>query len=238
MTIEKSMKTTNLLPVLLLICGMAFNASSQTITTTPTNGPTTITVHARTTDGKLPVGVDFTVSPQRMYGPLPSVSRPLPSFVGSNGDWTATNVPPGSYRLGLTGTNYIENPPTLLQVFAGTNYAVDLVLSQGGWISGRVELPARELKWLLGVTAVNENNLSNDPGTFGTMCRTNGTFFFYSMPPGTYTLYLNRMVADVHLHTAAELGSVSNITVVAGQATTNVFIPIKLTIQTNSTGGR
>jgi hypothetical protein len=219
---------------LVMLCGTAFGSPAPIITTTPTNGPTTITVHARTTDGKLPVEVSCTLF-RTSWSSSPIA---LPSFAGSYGDWVATNVPPGSYRLGLTGTNYIENPPTLLQVFAGTNYTVDFVLSQGGWISGRVELPARGQNRLLGITAVNENNFSSDPGTFGTLCRTNGTFYFQPMPPGTYTLYVNQMVADVHLHTAAELGSVSNITVIVGQETTNVFIPTKLIIQTNGASGR
>ena len=56
------MKTMSILHSLAVLCVANFTTTAQTITTTPTNGPTTITIHARTTDGKLPVGVNALLS--------------------------------------------------------------------------------------------------------------------------------------------------------------------------------
>ena len=108
------------------------------ITTTPTNGPTTITVHARTTDGKPTAGVDCKLSWALIHSF--TLTNPLPSLVGSNGDWTATNVPPEGYGVTLQFTNYPKDQDShaSLRVFAGTNYTVDFVLSRGATFEGRV----------------------------------------------------------------------------------------------------
>jgi hypothetical protein len=134
------MKTTRILLGLVMLCGVAFSAPAQTITTTPTDGPTTITIHARTTNGKLPVDVSCTVfTPmlrQQWDGPIPP---PLP-VVGKSGDWTAKNVPPGFYAVGLRSSNYVEDTQSsqLLRVEAGNNYSIDFVLSRGAKFKGRV----------------------------------------------------------------------------------------------------
>ncbi len=57
------MKTTRIFLGLVMLCGTAFGAAAQTITTTPTNGPTTVIVRARTTDGKAAVGVKESAYP-------------------------------------------------------------------------------------------------------------------------------------------------------------------------------
>ena len=143
------MKTTRILLGLAMLCGAAFSAPAQTITTTPTNGPTTITIHARTTDGKLPVDVNCTVVTQMMRvmaqhydGTLPhTMSQPQPlSLVGTNGDWTATNVPPGYYGVDLQSSNYVDDAHSgqLLRVEAGNNYSIDFVSSRGTTFKGRV----------------------------------------------------------------------------------------------------
>ncbi len=132
------MKTTRILLGLAMLCGAALSVPAQTITTTPTNGPTTITIHARTTDGKLPVDVSCTVVQpvgQIVSGPLP---QPL-SLVGKSGDWTATNVPARFYGVGLRSSNYVDTfSSQLLRVEAGTNYSIDFVLSRGATFKGRV----------------------------------------------------------------------------------------------------
>ena len=132
-----------------MICGVAFNAPAQTITTTPTNGPTTITVHARTKDGKVPVGVSCEfgkslVKAQNALTPQWSEDSKsqMPSFVGTNGDWIATNVPSGYLALSvvLRSTNYAEDSHTekIFNIHAGTNYAINFVLSRGATFKGRV----------------------------------------------------------------------------------------------------
>jgi hypothetical protein len=67
-----------------------------------------------------------------------------------------------------------------------------------------------------------------------------GIFRTGPLPPGTCTLHAEWKPAFVPgnpVETWQAKGSVSGIKVIAGQNTTNVFIPTKLTIQTNSTGG-
>jgi hypothetical protein len=133
------MKTSRILLGLVMLCGAAFSAPAETITTTPTNGPTTITIHARTTDGKLPVDVICTVvQPVRQIfsGPMP---QPL-SLVGKSGDWTVTNVPQGFYAVHLQSSNYVEDTHSsqLISVKAGNNYSIDFVLSRGAKFKGRV----------------------------------------------------------------------------------------------------
>ena len=134
------MKTTRILLGLVMLCGAAFSAYAQTIATTPTNGPTTITIHARTTDGKLPVDVSCkVVQPQGQQARLP-LPQPL-SLIGKSGDWTATNVPAGNYEVVLRSPNYAEDIHSIVQflsVKAGSNYSIDFVLSRGATFKGRV----------------------------------------------------------------------------------------------------
>jgi hypothetical protein len=129
------MKTTRIFLGLCMLCGTAFGTPAPIITTTPTNGPTTVTVHARTTDGKLPADVSCTGSP--MYYTISAIGPREPSFVGSNGDWTATNVTPGDYKVSLRSPNYAEENREFF-VKAGTNYSIDFVLSRGATFKGRV----------------------------------------------------------------------------------------------------
>ena len=137
-----NLKTIRVLHILVVLCAATFTSTAQTITATPTNGPTTITVHARTTDGKLPVDVDCTISQ-----PIPSQLAPLhasfrskpPLFVGESGDWTATDVPPGDYGIVLRSSSYAESSISdHWHVDAGTNYSIDFVLSRGATFKGRV----------------------------------------------------------------------------------------------------
>lgn len=136
------MKTTRIFLGLVMLCGTAFGTPAPTITTTPTNGLTTVTVHARTTDGKLPVGVDCSV-----YRPAKNVAvyftqmtPPLFSSVSKSEEWTFTNVPPGYYGVQLLSKNYVEDSHSsqLFSVGAGTNYSIDFVLSRGATFKGRV----------------------------------------------------------------------------------------------------
>ncbi len=134
------MKPTRSLLGLVMLCGAAFSALAQTITATPTNGPTTITIHARATDGKMPVDVSCTVvqpQGQRLAFPLP---QPL-SLIGKSGDWAATNVPPGNYEVVLRSPNYAEDIHSIVQLLsakASSNYSIDFVLSRGATFKGRV----------------------------------------------------------------------------------------------------
>jgi hypothetical protein len=120
---------------LVMLCGTAFGTPVPTITNTPTNGPTTVTVHARTTDGKLPVGVNFSLLEPSDTSPL-GPPRYV-SFSGTNGDWTATNVRPVDYYVFLRSPNYAEENLSFW-VRAGTNYSINFVLSRGATFKGRV----------------------------------------------------------------------------------------------------
>ncbi len=319
------MKTTRIFLGLVMLCGTAFGSPAPIITTTPTNGPTTITVHARTTDGKLPVDVSCTVVSVSHTSPVEA--HLPPSFVGTNGDWTATNVTPWRYEVFLRSPNYAEENREFV-VRAATNYTINFVLSkgatfkgrvlddatgkpiaeqfleacpsthdlvgistdaegrykfppitgalrinvvttkyvpqeikldeaeegstvtvpdirlkQGGWISGRVERPAGMKSNLSFITMIKfelQGPLPTNSVIDVAFMKRDGTFRsaeFDPLPPGTYTLHaalpegLGPPYSEVN-------GSVSNITVIAGQDTTNVFIPTKLTIRTNSAGGR
>ncbi len=64
----------------------------------------------------------------------------LSSFDSKSEEWTFTNVPPGLYMVVLDSTNYVSNEYNRvgLSVFAGTNYSVELVLSNGATYKGRV----------------------------------------------------------------------------------------------------
>ena len=63
------MKLTRILCGWVMLSGVAFSVRAQTITTTPTNGLTTIAIHARTTDGKVPPDVSCKVAePERSAG--------------------------------------------------------------------------------------------------------------------------------------------------------------------------
>ena len=140
------MKVKNLFAVLVLICGPALNAS-QTITTTPTNGPTTVIVRARTTDGKPAVGVEESAYQPQSYGIRVNgdehaavFQQRLSSFDSRSEEWTFTNVPPGFFGVVLSSTNYVYNQYNQvgLIVMAGTNYSAELVLSNGATYKGRV----------------------------------------------------------------------------------------------------
>ena len=134
------MKTTRIFLGLVMLCGTAFGTPAPIITTTPTNGPTTITVHARTTDGKLPVGVSCTViQPQGQFLTFP-IPQPL-SLIGTSVDWLATNVPTATYEVYVRGTNYAEDRNSIIQFFSvktNTHYSIDFVLSRGATFKGRV----------------------------------------------------------------------------------------------------
>ena len=324
------MKATRIYLGLVMLCGTAFGTPAPIITATPTNGPTTITVHARTTDGKLPVDVDCTIS-----RPIPSQLAPLhasftpkpPPFVGESGDWTATDVPPGDYGIDLRSSSYAESSISdHWHVDAGTNYSIDFVLSRGatfkgrvlddatgkpiarfvllgmdtvshyvhtdaegryrlahidgalkirpmtptnyvpqmialgaaaedssvsvpdirlqhgGWISGRVERPAGvESTALARLKPVFQGRLPANSWILDAVAGGAGTFRTEPLPSGTYTLNVewhNRTSEGGALQTWQAKGSVSGIKVIAGRDTTNVFIPITMTIQTNGTGGR
>jgi hypothetical protein len=134
------MKTTRILLGLVILCGAAFSAFAQTITTTPTNGPTTITIHARTTDGKLPVDVSCKVVQATGQFLSDPTHQPL-SLVGKSGDWTAANVTPEIYEVVSRSPNYAEDMHSIVQylsVKAGSNYFIDFVLSRGATFKGRV----------------------------------------------------------------------------------------------------
>lgn len=231
------MKTKNAFAFLVLICGMAFNASCEvTVTTMPTNGPTTLTVHARTKDGTVPVWVSCFIA---IGGPPYPPKGQSISILGKSGDWTAANVSPGYYEVHLQDTNdYMNWTSYAGPVEAETNYTFDFVMPNEGWISGRVELPAREFNRDLGVTAVKQDDASNKPVRFEALCSTNGVFRFWFMLPGIYTLYVNPMVGGSQFPISTDLGSVSNIAVITGQETTNVIIPGKMVVQTNGASGR
>lgn len=123
-----------------MLCGTAFGTPAPITTATPTNGPTTIAIHARTTDGKLPVGVNCTIIqplPQVPRGPMPQPLR----LVGDSGDWSATNVPPGPYEVYLRSPNYADDSHSIIQflsVKTNSTYSLDFVLSRGATFKGRV----------------------------------------------------------------------------------------------------
>ena len=110
----------------------------HTITATPTNGPTTVTLRARTKDGKLPLDANY-INFRRVDQPQDLPPQML-SFVGTGGDWTATKAPPGSYGVVLENTNYVEGERDFqtLSIEAGTNYIIDFVLSNGATFTGRI----------------------------------------------------------------------------------------------------
>ena len=135
------MKLTRILCGWVMLSGVAFSVRAQTITTTPTNGLTTIAIHARTTDGKVPPDVSCKVAepPPQLVTTL-RMPQPLP-LVGNSGDWMATNVPPGTYEVVLRGSNYAKNIHSIVQflpVNAGYNYSIDFVLSRGATFKGRI----------------------------------------------------------------------------------------------------
>jgi hypothetical protein len=318
------MKITNLLPGLALLFAASFSAAAQTITTTPTNGPTTITVHARTKDGKVPVGgSDCKIDPGTWPADL------------ANGDLTVTNVPPGTYQIFLFSSNYVtcSHSRAVFRIFAGTNYTVDFVLSNGATFKGRVlddatgkpiaDVPIHGITFsgsgafddatdsdaeghyqflhvsgslhirlfpetnyyvpqLIEMDEAAEDSTVSIPdvrfqrggrlsglierpaevdsysytalfqGTMPTNCLiddglipTGGTFHTFPLPPGTYTLHAQWQKEPtwppfevVDPQDALASGIVSNITVIAGQETTNVVIPTRMIVQTNRTGGR
>ena len=139
------MKIQHLIPILFLAaCGTVFGTPAPTINTTPTNGPTTVTVHARTTDGKLPVGVECfgTISRGKIVSliPLEQITPPTFSSISKSEEWIFTDVPPDYCYVCLQSSNYVKDANTCapLHTFAGTNYTVDFVLSRGSIFNGRV----------------------------------------------------------------------------------------------------
>ena len=112
----------------------------HTITATPTNGPTTVTLHARTKDGKLPVNVSSIRVIRSDTPHSQDFTLGLLSFVGKDGDWTATNVAPCDYEVVLGNSNYVEDGRDFqtFRVEAGTNYTIEFVLSNGATFKGRV----------------------------------------------------------------------------------------------------
>ena len=326
------MKTAHILLGMVMLCGTAVGTPAPIITATPTNGTTTVTIHARTTDGKPTVGVRCNMDQPKKerWAPLGIVTPITPPFssVSMSGEWTITNVPPGYHEVELLSSNYDDSESVILTpVQAGTNYSIDYVLSRGatfkgrildddtgrpiedvlvnshdhlartdaegryelphvagyleivvrttnyvtqeiyvraaaedstvsipyirlkhgGWISGRVERPADlvsnafawidlEIQGNWPTNSVNTDHYIAGPSLAGA----SDTFHSVPLPAGTYTLdaYWQKNDQVGSPQTWQAKGSVSNINVIAGRDTTNVFIPAKMTILTNSTGGR
>ena len=291
------------------------------ITTTPTNGPTTVTLHARTRDGKLPVDESYIHLFRTDANHSPDLTLGTLSFAGKHGDWTVTNVAPGGYEVSLRNTNYVfeERYFQSLGVKAGTNYTIefelwdgatfkgrvlddatgkpiagafvrgetetqhhypstdaegryemshvtgglevaasatdyvkqvvkldaagedstvsvpDIRLQRGGWISGRVERPAgMESNTRAYVSLEIKGNFSTNSVIVGAYGGEDGIFRTGPLPPGICNLHAELQERGSILQAT---GYVSNIVVIAGQDTTNIFIPTQLTIQTNSPGG-
>ena len=115
----------------------------------------------------------------------------------------------------------------------------DIRLQPGGWISGRVEYPP-ELKSNADMIVTIKPKIQGDWPTDEVIPYVfrgeGGRFRIRYVPGGVYTLDAS-VQTNGSWHSQG-VGSVSNITVVAGQDTTNVFIPTKMIVHTNSPRGR
>ena len=257
------MKTTKLLADLALLFAATFSAAAQTVTPTPTNGAT---FKGRVLDdatGKPIAGVPVDIIIDNLGDRAKGDAYVKTIQSDAEGRFEISNVvgslkilrEPGTGPVNYTSwplrdvtvperpwlrTNDYVTPGIKVNAAAGDSTVIipDIRLQRGGWISGLVGLPERDLNWALGVTVVKEDNLSNDPVRFGIFCNTNGTFRTQPIPAGTYTLYVNKLSGNSHLPSSADLGSVSNITVIAGRDTTNVVIPAQMDVQTKGPSGR
>lgn len=148
------MNALHLLSAWLVMCGVACSLRAQTITATPTNGPTTITIRARTTDGRIPenVSCEFGISPGQIgWPPPPQILPPL----GTNGDWMVTNVRPDYYYIAVRGPDFADYVQEVL-VKQGASYLVNIVLSRGATFRGRV-VEDTTSKPIAGVTLHSEH---------------------------------------------------------------------------------
>jgi len=143
--------------------------------------------------------------------------------------------------VGARTTNHVAQTIKLDAAAEGSTVSVpDIRLRPGGWISGRVERPAEvESNTFARVTLEIQGYLQTNSVISDAFSRVDGTFRTDPSPSGTYTLHAEWQRGGKRTtQTWQATGSVSNINVIVGRDTTNVFIPAKMTIQTNGTGGR
>jgi hypothetical protein len=120
----------------------------------------------------------------------------------------------------------------------------DIRLKRGGRISGRAELPAGVESNFIFLTKIKfelQGPLPTNSAIDDVLTHNDSTFRTDPLPPGTYTLHAGWRefgAKDVPLQSWLSADSVSNINVIAGQDTTNVVIPTKGIILTNSPVGR
>lgn len=117
----------------------------------------------------------------------------------------------------------------------------DIRLQRGGWISGRVERPAEvQSNASAWIKLEIQGNLPTNSLIEDVFARNGDTFRTYALPPGTYTLHADWQLfgKGAQPHTWQANGNVGDIKVIAGQDTTNIFIPTKLTIPVNDRNGR
>ena len=244
------MKTTRIFLGLVMLCGTAFGTAAQTVTTTPTNGPT---FKGRVLDdatGKpiadVPIHYAFVFDRVGDHS-VPGV-RGSDTRTDAEGRYEGRYEPPGGagtghYSIETRATNYVWQVFNVDKADIGKMASLpDTRLRRGGWISGRVERPAEVAPDAPAFVMLNsEGPLPEHSQLLPVESDRDGKFRTPLLPAGSYTLRGEWVVLSTNGRrgsTTRLWSSISNINVIAGQDTTNVFIPTNLTIQTNSTGGR
>ena len=249
------MNTKYTIPILVLICGMAFNTSSQTITTTPTDG---VTVKGRVlddatgkpiadaridiadfelTNGTTLKSYMFDAATGRLAGPTPPEHGHRYNIrTDAEGRYGLSDTT-GHVIIGIHTTNLVAQSFIMdATKEASLVFIPDIRLQHGGWISGRVE-PADTARGVYSfVTLMREGDSRDLPTDRPYRCNLDGTFRTEALSSGSYTLrgywdYREGLTNNWHGE-----GSVSNITVVVGQDTTNIFIPVKKGLSTIGRG--
>jgi 5-hydroxyisourate hydrolase-like protein (transthyretin family) len=240
------MKTKNILPVLVLICGMAFNASSQTITTTPTNGPT---FKGRVLDDA--TGKPVADVPIRYWFEYESIGTGHGFYetrTDAEGRYEGRYEPKGGtgaghYTMEIQPTNYAWQVFKVDRADTAKMASIpDARLLRGGWISGLAKHPAEVAPndypyiRLYGQGPLPEHTLLPvvEAGR-------DGKFRTPPLSAGTYALqgqWLARSTNGGRVSVVGLVTGISNIIVIADQETANVVIPTNYIVYTNRASSR
>ena len=244
------MKITNPLPGLVLLFAAAFSAAAQTITPTPTNGPT---FKGRVLDdatGKpiadVPIHYAFVFDRDGDHS-VPGV-RGSDTRTDAEGRYEGRYEPPGGagnghYSIETRANNYVWQAFNVDKADIGKMASIpDTRLQHGGWISGRAEHPAEAVPDDRAFVKLESQGPLPDHSQLPLVeADRDGKFRTPLLPSGTYTLrgqWLARITNGGRVSYRPLVSSISNINVIAGQDTTNVIIPTNNVVYTNRASGR
>ena len=245
------MKITNLLPGLVLLFAAIFSAAAQTVTTTPTNGPT---FKGRVLDdatGRPVAGVRILYMFVHECDGECAGDRGYVTRTDAEGRYEGVYEPPGGvgtghYVIETQATNYVWQVFNVDRADIGKMATIpDIRLRRGGWISGQVERPAEAkaddsaLRFVSALVKLESQGPLPEHTQLLPIIARDGRFRTPLLPPGSYTLSgdwtgaIRSMDGRFDNWRVLLLNSVSNVNVTVGQETANISLTTNGIVRTN-----